>query len=60
MKLISSCLKQTPTLRIVIPTSASKPEEVDRGKEALAANAAAIAMTIAETIHLLIIHLKEN
>ena len=49
-KLILSCPKQTPrSVRI--------PEEVDPAKEALTANAAAIAMSITETAHLLILHL---
>ena len=48
-KLILSCLKQTPTLGTVTPTSTKKPEEADRANEALAADAAAIAMAIAET-----------
>ena len=56
-KLISSCLKQTPTLRIVTPNSIKTPKEADRAKEALTANTAEIAMAIAETVHLLIIHL---
>ena len=59
-KIILSCLKQTPTLRRVTPTSAMTPEEVDRAKEFLAANAAAVAEAIAKTTHLLNIHLKEN
>ena len=59
-KLILSCLKQTPTLRMVTPTSTSMPEEADRAKEALAANAVVIAMVIAETTQSLIISLKEN
>ena len=56
-KLISSSLNQTPTLRMVTPNSVRTPEEADRAKKALAANAAAIAMAIAETAHSLIIHL---
>ena len=53
-KVILSCLKQTPTLRMVTPNSVRTPEEVDRAKEALAADAAVIAIAIAERTHLLI------
>ena len=48
-KLISSCLEQIPTLRMVKPTSTRTPEEVDKVKEALEDNAAAIPMAITET-----------
>ena len=59
-KLILSYLKQTPTLEMVTPTSTTTPEEADRAKEALAANAAAIAIAIEPTTQLLVIPLKEN
>ena len=45
---------------MITPTSAKTPKEVDRAKEDLAADSTAIAMTITETTHSLIIHLKEN
>ena len=45
---------------MVTSTSARTSEEADRAKEAFAADAPAIAMTIAETTHLLVIHLEEN
>ena len=44
---------------MVTTNSVGTPEEADQDKEALAADAA-IAMVIAETAHLLIIHLEEN
>ena len=58
-KLISSCLKQTPTLRMVTQNSVKTPKEVDRAKEALAADTTAILMVIAETAHSLISHSKK-
>ena len=67
MKLILSCLKQTQTLTLtltltlgpVTPTVTIMPEEVDGAKEALAAEVAAVAETIAER-QSLNIHLKEK
>ena len=69
MKLISSCLKQTLTLTLgpVTPTATITPEEADeakkaladKAKEALAAEVAAVAETIAER-QSLNIHLKEK
>ena len=41
------------------PTSTSMPEETDRAKETLAAEAAAIVIAIGETIQSIIIHLKK-
>ena len=60
MKLNLSCLKQTLTLRMVIPATVRTSEEAERSKETLAANAVAITMVIAETTNSIIIHLKEN
>ena len=51
-----SCPKQTPILRMVTPNSVRTQEETDHTKEVLAVNAAAIAMAIKETTHLLVIH----
>ena len=45
---------------MITPTSARTPEEADRAKEVLEADFQAIVMTIMETTHSLIIHLKEN
>ena len=55
-----ACLKQilTPTMVPVIPTGTKSPEDVDRAKEALVAEGAVVAVTIAETTQLLDIHLK--
>ena len=62
-KLISSCLKQTLTLTLtlgpVAPTKAITLEEADGAKEALAAEATAVAETIADKVSLNI-HLKEK
>ena len=64
-KLISSCLKQTLTLTLtltlgpVTSSAAITPEIADGAKEALAAEVAAVAETIAER-QLLNIHLKEK
>ena len=60
-KLILSCLKQTLTLTLgpVTPTVTIKPEEADGAEEALAAEVAAVAETIAER-QSLNIHLKEK
>ena len=51
MKLILLCLKQTltPTLAPVTPTGTKSPEEVDRAKEALAAETAAVPQAIRAT-----------
>ena len=55
-----ACPKQTltPTMAPVTPTGTKSPEEVDRAKEALAAEAAAVTETIVETTQLLDICLK--
>ena len=60
-KLILSCLKQTLTLTLgpVTPTKTIMLEEAERAEEALAAEVAAVAETIAER-QLLNIHLKEK
>ena len=44
----------------VTPTRTKSPEEVDRGKEALAVEAAAVAEVIAEIVQLLNICLKKK
>ena len=44
----------------VIPTGSKSQGEVNRAKEALAVEAAVIAVTVAETTQLLNIHLKEK
>ena len=44
----------------VIPTGIKSPKEVDGAKEALALEAAAVAVTIAETAQSLNMHLKES
>ena len=53
IKLILSCSKPTPN-------SIRTPEVASRAMEALATPTAAIAMAIAETAHLLILHLRKN
>ena len=47
IKLILSCLKQTPILVMVTPTRVITPEEVDRTKEALMVEAATVTIAIA-------------
>ena len=59
-KLISSCLKQILTLGAVTPAVTKTPQETDRTKEALVAEAAAVVQAIAETVQLLNIYLKEK
>ena len=50
----------TLTLGLVTPTGAITPEEADGAEEALAAKATAVAETIAETVKLLGIDLKDK
>ena len=59
-KLISSCLKQTLILDVVIPNVTESPQKADGAKEALAAETAAVVQAIAETVQSLNIHLKEK
>ena len=44
---------------MVSPTRVITPEETNRVKESLLAEAATVTIVIAETAHLLIIHLKD-
>ena len=60
-KLLSSYLKQTTTPTLgPVTTETTTPEEADRAEESLAAEVAAVAETIAGTIQLIDIHLKEK
>ena len=55
-----SYLKQTLTLGVVTPTVIKTPQEVDRAKVVLAAEALVVEQAVAETVQLLNIHLKEK
>ena len=59
-KLMLSCVKLTPTLEIVTPTRVITLEEEDGTQKVLVAQAATVAIAIAEIAQLLIIHLKEK